>query len=346
MRKLVIILSVILILALPVYAMDYTAPTVPDAGADLMPVAPESFSQGLSEVLSKAIAYINPSLKEAAGVCLSLIGIVLLHSVLQTLPANTKPVLGLVTSLAVAGILLSRTSSLISMGVNTVRQLSDYGKLLLPVLAAAMAGSGGVTGATALYAGTAIFDMLLGLAVSNLMVPMVYAFLALSIAAAATDSERLNHIRDLTKSFVSWCLKLLIYIFTGYITITGVISGSADATALKVTKLTMSGMIPVVGGMLSDASEAVLVSAGLMKNAAGTYGLLALLSVWLAPFVQIGTQYLLLKLTGALCATFGAKRPSQLVNQFSGAMGLLLGMTATMCLLLLVSTVCFMRGVV
>ena len=114
---------------------------------------------------------------------------------------------------------------------------------------------------------------------------------------------------------------------------------------LYCPKLTMSGMIPVVGGMLSDASEAVLVGAGVMKNAVGIYGLLAILSVWLAPFLQIGTQYLLLKFTGTLCTAFGAKEPSRLIDQFSSAMGLLLGMTATMCLLLLVSTVCFMRGV-
>ena len=234
---------------------------------------------------------------------------------------------------------------MIGLGVSTVRSLSDYGKLLLPIMTAAMAAGGGVTGATALYAGTALFDMLLGVAISKMLVPLVYVFLVLAIAAAATDSERLGKLRDLTKSFTAWTLKILIYIFTGYIAITGVISGNADATALKVTKLTMSGMIPVVGGILADASETVLVSAGVMKNAVGTYGLLAVLSVWISPFVQIGVQYLLLKLTAALCATFGAKQPSKLVEQFSGAVGLLLGMTATMCLLLLVSTVCFMRGV-
>ncbi|MBO5322664.1 MAG: stage III sporulation protein AE [Oscillospiraceae bacterium] len=345
MKKVLLLIFLIFNLAQPAWAMDYTAPTVPDSGADLMPAQTETFSQGLSKVLGKAIGLISPSLAEAAGVCLSLVGIVMLHSVLQTMPTDVKKVISLVSSLAIAGILLSRTSSMLSLGVKTIRELSDYGKLLLPVLTAALAAQGGVTGATALYAGTAVFDTILGTAIAKLLIPMVYGYLILAIAGTATGSERLNKLRDLVKSFVSWCLKIIIYIFTGYITITGVISGSADATAIKVTKITMSGMIPVVGGILSDASEAVLVGAGVMKNAVGTYGLLAVLSVWIAPFLQIGAQYLLLKLTGALCATFGAKEPSQLIDQFSGAMGLLLGMTAAMCTLLLVSTVCFMRGV-
>lgn len=341
MRKVLLLIGLFLCLSIPAQAMDYTAPTVPE----LKPAETESFSEGLTKVLSKAIAYIDPALKEACATCLSLVGIILLHSLIDTMPANVKPVVGLVSSLAISAVLLGRTSSLIGLGVSTVRSLSDYGKLLLPIMTAAMAAGGGVTGATALYAGTALFDMLLGVAISKLLVPLVYIFLVLAIAAAATDSDRLGKLRDLTKSFTAWTLKILIYIFTGYIAITGVISGNADATALKVTKLTMSGMIPVVGGILADASETVLVSAGVMKNAVGTYGLLAVLSVWISPFVQIGVQYLLLKLTAALCATFGAKQPSKLVEQFSGAVGLLLGMTATMCLLLLVSTVCFMRGV-
>ena len=345
MRKILLLLLILLLFAQPVSAKDYTAPTVPDAGAELMPVETETFSQGLSKLLGNAIALISPSLAGAAGACLSLVGIVMLHSVLQTMPTDMKKVIGMVSALAIAGILLSRTNSMISLSVETIRELSDYGKLLLPVLTAALAAQGGISGAAALYAGTAVFDTILGTLIAKILIPMVYGYLILSIAGMATGSERMNKIRDLIKSLTAWSLKTMIYTFTGYITITGVISGNADATALKVTKLTMSGMIPVVGGILSDASEAVLVGAGVMKNAVGTYGLLAVLSLWLAPFLRIGAQYLLLKLTGALCATFGAKEPSQLIDQFSSAMGLLLGMTAAMCTLLLVSTVCFMRGV-
>ena len=52
----------------------------------------------------------------------------------------------------------------------------------------------------------------------------------------------------------------------------------------------------------------------------------------------------MLKITAALCGVFGVKEASDLIGDFSGAMGLLLGMTGTVCLLLLISTVCFMKG--
>ena len=88
----------------------------------------------------------------------------------------------------------------------------------------------------------------------------------------------------------------------------------------------------------------VLVGAGTVKNAAGIYGMFAILSIWIGPFLHIGAHYLLLKATAAVCGVFGSKRITALIGDFSVAMGLLLAMTGTVCFLILVSTVCFMKG--
>ena len=77
----------------------------------------------------------------------------------------------------------------------------------------------------------------------------------------------------------------------------------------------------------------------------GLYGLFAILAVFLNPFIKIGCHYLLLKATGAMCAIFGSKTMTELIGDFSTAMGLLLGITGSVCLLLLISTICFIRGV-
>ena len=154
----------------------------------------------------------------------------------------------------------------------------------------------------------------------------------------------LKRIQDLVKWFMTWSLKILMYVFTGYISITGVVSGSADQAALKATKLTISGAVPVVGGILSDASEAVLVSMRVAKNAAGVYGVLALAAILLAPFVTLALHSALLKLTAALCGIISDEKSCQVIETFSTAMAFLLGMTGAACLMQLISTVCFMKG--
>ena len=96
---------------------------------------------------------------------------------------------------------------------------------------------------------------------------------------------------------------------------------------------------------MSDASEAVLVGAAAVKNAAGIYGILAIACIFLGPFLKIGIHYLLLKLTAAVCGIFAQKQTTDLIVDFSSAMGFLLAMTGSVCLLLMISTVCFMKGV-
>ena len=74
---------------------------------------------------------------------------------------------------------------LIRLGSQTVTEISEYGKLLLPVMTAAMAAQGGAASSTALYAGTAVFDSVLSSLISRMLGPMVYLFLALSAANGA-----------------------------------------------------------------------------------------------------------------------------------------------------------------
>lgn len=345
MRGILFGIALLFLLAAPVSAVEITAPPVPESGVSLMPEETGSFWKGLLQILSEGVARIRPDLAEAAGICLSVMGIVMLISIVQTFPGSGQRAADLAGTVSIGVLLLQCTNSLVTLGSGTVSELSEYGKLLIPVMTSAMAAHGGITASAALYTGSAAFNALMSTVIARVLVPMIYIFLALSAANSAVGEETLKKMRDFVKWLITWCLKTLLYVFTGYMSITGIVSGTTDAAALKATKLTISGMVPVVGGILSDASEAVLVSAGVVKNAAGIYGILAILAVCLGPFLRIGTHYILLKASGAVCSIFGSKRTTGLIQDFTTAMGLLLAMTGAVCLLLLISVVCFLRGV-
>lgn len=344
MRYVLITMLLLSVLITPVFAIDLTDPPVPEAARDYMPET-DSFSEGLWQILQDMIALVRPDLAEAAGACLGALGAVMAVGMLETMSGMSQKAAGLAGTVAVSVILLGSAKSLIHLGAATVGEISEYGKLLLPVMTTAMAAQGGTVSSAALYTGTAVFDAVLSSLITNLLVPMIYLFLALAVVYSAVDQQILKRIRDGMKWLMTWSLKTVLYIFTGFMGITGVVSGATDAAALKAAKLTISGAVPVVGGILSDASEAVLVSAGLVKNAVGIYGLLATAAVYLSPFVRIGTHYLMLKFTATVCATFGGKKIVGLIEDFTGAMGLLLAMTGAVCLMLMLSTVCFMKGV-
>ena len=345
MKKWILIILLFAGLAIPARAEELTAPEAPHSVQDLMPPDTESFGEGLLYVLKSAVQALHPEIAAGAGICLSVIGVMLLTSIFSSFPGKNQAAAELVGTICVACLLLSNANTLVVASADTVSQLSEYGKLLLPVMATALAAQGGVSSSASLYIGTAMFDGLLCSLISGLLVPMIYIFLALAIGRSAIGEDLVKRLRDFVKWLVSWCLKTAMYVFTGYITITGVVSGTTDQAALKAAKLTISGAVPVVGGILSDASEAVLVSAGVVKNAVGVYGLVAIAAIAIGPFLKIAVQYLLLKLTAAVCGVFGSKKCSDLVCDFSSAMGILLAMTGAVCLILMISLICFMKGV-
>lgn len=345
MRRLLILIGLLALLTVPVKAEQWEPPEAPPEAEEYMPEDTQSFSEGLWYVIKAGIKTLEPSLAEAGKACLSVMVVVMLLSLLEVYTGKLPPVTPLAGAVMVGLTLLAPSRSLIGLGTDTVRQLSEYGKLLLPVMSASLAAQGGVTASASLYAGTVLFDAILGSLVVKLIVPLLYVYLCLSIAAGGIGQQVLTTFKDFIKWLMTWTLKTILYVFTGYMGITGVVSGVTDAAAMKAAKLTISGMVPVVGGILSDASEAVLVSAGVMKNAAGVYGLIAIAAIWIGPFLRIGVQYLLLKLTTAVCSAMGTRQVCGLLKDFTGAMGILLAMTGAVGLMLLISTVSFMKGI-
>lgn len=344
MTRLTVILLLILYLSIPTAAAEYTAPAVPDSARNMMPSETQDFGNGLVELLKKALSKLRPDLTEAIRLSTGILASVLLVSILRTCSDVSKDVVNLTGAVIMSIQLLSSANTMIRLGCDTIRELSNYGKLLLPVMTAALAAQGGVTSASALYVGTTVFDTVLSGLIASLFTPLIFILLVLGIAGYALGDDMLKKMQDIGKAAVIWSLKTILIVYTAYMGITGVVSGTTDAAALKAAKLTISTVVPVVGGILSDASEAVLVSVGTMKNAAGVYGILAAAAIFLDPFLKIGAQYLVLKGTGAICSVLDPKGAGGLVDIFSGAMGLILAMTGTCCLLLLISTVCFLRG--
>ena len=344
LKKLIVVFLLVMGLTVPASAYDYTLPEAPEQAADLLPTDRDTFSEGLWYVITSAFAVLHPQLMESGKVALYVIGATMLIGILKSREGTGKEAVSLVGVVAIACMLLQPAGVQIAAATQTVAQLSEYGKLLLPLMTAALAAQGGTATSAALYTATVTFDAVLSAVIRGILVPMVYIYLVLAVVHGAIGDEMMKRLRGLMKSIMTWTLKTILYVFTAYIGITGVVSGTADQSAVKAAKLTISGMVPVVGSILSDASEAVLVGASVVKNTAGISGILVVIAIAIVPFLQIGLQYLGLKLTAAVCDLFSDKQITGLIEDFSGAMGFLLGMTGAACMIFLISLVCFLKG--
>lgn len=256
---------------------------------------------------------------------------------------NILPMAG---ALSVTMLAAGSLESLIGMGSSTIESLTGFSKVLLPVLAAATALSGAVNTATIQQVTTVFFaDVLLQL-IEKLLLPLVYLYIGALTAAACLPDGRLGGIAEAIKKGVTWALCGLLMIFTIYLSIVHIISGTADATAVKLAKATVSGVVPVVGSIISEAAETVLAGAGVLRGTIGVFGTLAVLGACAWPFLNLGIQYLLYKITAFLAGTIGSPELCKLIDGLGGAFGLVLGMTGTCALLLLISILSSVSAVI
>ena len=231
-------------LMIPVRADTLIAPEAPDDVKSLIQSDDINLLERIRYLFAEGIRSAQPTVAPTAKLCGYLLCAMLLFALTFEIKGNYGRFWELSGVFAISTLLLSNTGSMLRLGIETVQQITDYSKLLLPVLTAALAAQGGSVSATALYSVTALFSSILSGLMTKILFPMISAFLVFGTISAATEDELLRRLRDLTKQIMGWSLKVLLYGFTGFISITGIISGTADQMAIKAAKLTISSMVP------------------------------------------------------------------------------------------------------
>ncbi|WP_300637342.1 stage III sporulation protein AE [uncultured Oscillibacter sp.] len=339
----------LLLLALTVDAQAAELPedltdALPEAAGDLMEVeglsGPEGFSQGLAGIVERLAGGVKAVLRQRLRGAASILLVAVACGAVDGFAQGTgkgAAFLPMAGALAVTLLTAGSLEDLIGLGAETIRELNVFSKALLPTLAAATAASGAVTTATFQQVTTVFLVDLLMELIDGLLIPLVYLYIGALAAGACLPENRLGAIAEALKKTVTWILTSSLLLFTVYLSTVRVIAGAADGASVKVAKAAISGAVPVVGGIIAEAAETVLAGAGMLKNTIGVFGMLAILAACAYPFLQLGVQYLLYKLSAFLAAAVGAPELCKLIDGLGGAFGLVLGMTGSCALLLLVS---------
>ena len=239
--------------------------------------------------------------------------------------------------LAAAELASGDLRAMIGLGAQTVQELGNLAKLLLPTISTSMAAGGYVSTAGLWQVTTLMVCDLLGDLIGRVLLPLVYCYIAAAVAEAALGEGRLTMLADGIHKLVTGALTVSVTCFTAYLSVAGVLTGSADRAAVKVTKLAVSGAIPVVGGVLSDVTESVLAAAGTLRGAIGAVGVLAIGALCLTPLLRLGVHFVLYRLAAFTSGLVGTKTLTAFLERLGGAFALVFAMTASCALLLLVA---------
>ena len=205
-------------------------------------------------------------------------------------------------------------SALIGLGVETMDELSTMAKLLLPTIAAAMAGGGCVGSASVWQVGALMLsDIFLSL-MRDVLVPVLYCMIGTAAAGALLEQSRLSLLSKGIGKLLSWGLSAILIVFTAFLSVSNLLAGSAD-------RLTLRGTL-------------------------GVLGVFSVLALCLVPLLRMAVQYLFYQLAAFFSGMVGSQSLSKFLEQLSSAFSLMLAMTAGGAFLLLVSLLIAMMMVV
>lgn len=333
-------------LTVPVFAVDTGAleEALPDSAREILgDMTVESITEGglwqnvKSWVLEQVGAF-GASAARSAGIALA---VALLCSVAGAASPDGKMpeyvVMG--GALAILAVCAGDMRSFLEQVQRALTELSDFSRALLPCVAAAATAVGHGASGAARYAASALFLDVLMTVGTNLILPLIATYAAVSAANAALPSGSLGGPVKLMSWSCNTLLTAMTTVFTLGLTLSGAIAGHADKLAGSLTKTALSAALPVVGSILSDAADAYLAGAQLLRGAVGIFGLGAVLCVCLGPVLRLGLHYLLFKAAAFLAEPFAEGRLTALMGNIAGAYGMALGLLGSAGTMLFVSIV-------
>lgn len=362
MKKLAAFLLFAWLLSLPAWAVDVEGALYDDLGisqaeeavppevreilGDLSVTESLDTEKGFKRLLSGLVTKVQTVARDSVRTIVVVLAVAVLTALAGSMFEGKPPdYLILAAVLAIALAAAGEAGSLILAGTRTLEDLSAFSHILLPCLAAAAAAGGALTSAAAKYAATSIFVDALILLARWAVVPMVYGYMAAVIASAATGNPGLKSAARFLRWLSNWMLTLITLAFTVYLTLTGVITGSADAVTLRLTKTAISTVLPVVGSIVADAAGSVAAGAAILRNAVGIFGLLAICGICMAPFISLGLRYLLYKMVSALVSSVTDSRLSELIGGIGDAFGMVTAMVGSAGLMLFLSIISCLKAV-
>ncbi len=315
----------------------------PRSAADIELSSELTFEGGLAEIASEVRQGIGEFFSQGITCITVIAAISALCAVVSAMGEagerlEVKRSVSLVGAIAIVGAASGSVFAVMSMGENAIENIDAFSKMLIPTFAAACAASGRPGAAISSAAATVLFSDILISLIKNVFLPLVYLNLGVAAAGAATENSALERISKLITKSVSWALRVLLGAFVSYITITGIVSGSADKLSMSLVS-TASSAVPVVGNIMAKAAGGVLAGAAVIKNTVGVFGLLVIIATCIMPVAALSVNYALFKLAAVFASPVIDGKLSELTESIGTSFGLVLALVASSGAVIFISVV-------
>lgn len=304
--------------------------------SDLLRVTPQ---QILGMVTASAKEQLRLPLQTVGRLIAAILLCAVVNAVRQSeISKNLQEVFTVTAAACVVSFLSKPVLSCITQTVQALQESALFVMSFTPVMSGILIAGGHPGSAGAYQLILLVAAELLTELASQTLVPFLGIYLALCIVAPLAPFLHLDHLTSGIRSAVCWGLGIVSTLFVGILSLQTVISSGGDSLALKTGRFLVGSFIPVIGGTISDALGAARSCVQILKNTVGSFGVLAVLLIFLPILVQIGLWYLAVNAAAWVGSMLDAGEIARLLSSIGQTFSMMIAMVACFMLLILVST--------
>ncbi len=236
-------------------------------------------------------------------------GILILISISKTIvPAESNRAVDLACALF---FIIATMSTLMSYSTYIMSAIDTSYKFMLsfiPVFTAVIAVSGNPAAAANYNTVAMIIAQSASSFTNSFLIPLVIMFIALSISTAISPALNMEELLEMLKKAIIWLLTAVCTIFTGYLSLKGILVSSADTVAVKSGKALVGSLVPIIGSGLSESYSSILGGMSVLKNTIGIFGILVVGLINIPVLIQAGLWIVSIYLTAFVAESMGQKK--------------------------------------
>jgi stage III sporulation protein AE len=237
----------------------------------------------------------------------------------------------------VVTILIISLNSALKMSQDMIDSMVTFMQVSIPVLITLLISGGNIASGSVFQPILIMIVEICATIMKNVFIPLVFLSTILSIVDNISEKIQISKLAAFIKQLSTWALGLILTVFIAIITIQGSIGAVVDGVASKTAKFAIGAFIPVAGKYLADAADTVIGCALLIKNAAGLAVMIGIIGICIVPLLKIFALILLYKITCVLVEPISEKRITNCVNEVAKSMTFIIGITASVVFMFLIS---------
>jgi len=258
--------------------------------------------------------------------------------VLIVLSSLTKHMSGTSNSLTTSFDTISSTAAVLTVCIpvavfidgiaDTIGYVCRFGSVLIPVLSGLAAASGKTASAAACSAVTLAALETIMIILPTVIVPVLRVLLGISMVSSLCGYFDLGRLASTVEKILRWMLGLAGVFLSGVLAVSTIAASASDGAATKATRFVLSGAVPVVGGVISEAIGTIANCVDIIRSSVGAFGIVAGLFIVFPSIILAALWLGGLNLSAWAADGLGTGQTGTVMKAMSSVVSLSLGLIA------------------